>query len=381
MLTVKPGKYFWQGNQACVEGAVAAGCRLFAGYPITPATEISELMARRLPEVDGVFVQGEDELASLAIVIGASQGGWKAMTATSGPGISLMQENIGYACLTETPCVLVDAQRVGTGTGIATKSMQGDVYQVRYGSHGDYSIIALAPSSSQEMFDMTIEAFNLAEQYRCPVFVLADEIIAHIRENVIVPDPDDIEIVNRRRPESPEGFAVSRADSDTGVPPMAAFGEGYAMQVSGLVHTETGAPTTEYGEASKFIARLWNKIEANVDKISRVETEETEDADTVIVAYGSVARSAQRAAALLREEGLAVGFVRLATLWPFPDEKVREACSSAAHVVVPEMNMGKMVREIERALHGAAEVHSFPKPGVDLHRPSEIVEMVRRVTT
>ncbi len=378
-MTRKPGRYFWQGNQACVEGALAAGCRLFAGYPITPATEISELMSQRLPQSGGIFVQGEDELASLAMVIGASQAGWKAMTATSGPGISLMQESIGYACLTETPCVLVDSQRVGTGTGIATKSMQGDVYQVRYGSHGDYAIIALAPSSPQDMFDMTADAFNLAEEYRCPVFVMADEIVSHMRENVIVPDPSDFPIVERRRPASRQGFAVSRADSATGVPPMAALGEGYAMQVSGLVHTETGAPTTDYHQNEKFISRLWNKIEANVDRIARLESVDVDDASVVILSYGSVARSAERAARSLREEGLKVGFVRLITLWPFPDEMIRQACREASHVVVPEMNMGKMVREVDRALRGSARVHSLPKPGVDLHQPQEIVDLVRTV--
>lgn len=375
----RSGEYFWQGNQACVEGAIAAGCKLFAGYPITPSTEIPELLAKRLPESGGVFVQGEDELASLAMVIGASQTGWKAMTATSGPGISLMQENIGYAAITETPCVIVDSQRVGTGTGIATKSMQGDVYQVRYGSHGDYSIIALAPSSPQEMFDHTVEAFNLAEEYRCPVFVMADEIVSHMRENVTVPPAEDLKIVNRRLPESREGFAVSRADSPTGVPPMPALGDGYGVLVSGFVHTETGGPTTSYAETEKFIKRLWMKIEANVDRIARIETEATDDAEVVILAYGSVARSAQRAARNLRAAGHRVGFVRLITLWPFPDRMIREACNSAAHVVVPEMNMGKMVREVERALAGSAKAHLVSKPGVDLHRPSEIEAVVERL--
>ncbi len=374
-----PGQYFWQGNHACVEGAIAAGCQLFAGYPITPATEISELMSRRLPETGGIFVQGEDELASLAMVIGAVQTGWKAMTATSGPGISLMQENIGYAAISETPCVIVDSQRVGTGTGIATKSMQGDVYQVRYGSHGDYSIIALAPSSPQEMFDHTVEAFNLAEEYRCPVFVMADEIVSHMRENVTVPAREQLKLVERRRPTTREGFAVSRADSPTGVPPMPALGEGYGMLVSGFVRTETGAPTTSYSETERFLQRLWRKVEDNVDRIARLEVEATEDAEVVVLAYGSVARSAQRAVRDLRQEGQKVGFVRLITLWPFPDRMIRQACASASHVVVPEMNMGKMVREVERALHGSAQVHLVSKPGVDLHRPAEIRDAVRRL--
>jgi 2-oxoglutarate ferredoxin oxidoreductase subunit alpha len=379
-LPLEPGKYFWQGNRACVEGALAAGCRLFAGYPITPATEISELMSERLPEVDGVFVQGEDELASLGIVVGASIAGWKAMTATSGPGISLMQENIGYAAMTETPCVLVDAMRVGGATGIATKPMQGDVYQVRYGSHGDYAPIVLAPNSPQEMFDLTIEAFNLAETYRCPVFVLSDEIISHMRENVVVPDPAEIRIVDRRCPESPEELAADDAYfTDAGVPLMPAVGDGYALRISGFVRSETGSPTTDYAKTEQFLSRLWNKVESRVNEISRIETTATEDADTVIVAYGSVARSADRAAKMLRAEGLKVGFVRLVTLWPFADEKLRHACETADKVLVPEMNMGKLVREVERALQGRAEVRSFPKSGVDLHRPTEIAERVRRL--
>jgi 2-oxoglutarate ferredoxin oxidoreductase subunit alpha len=379
-LTLKPGKHFWQGNRACVEGALVAGCRLFAGYPITPATEISEIMSERLPEVDGVFVQGEDELASLGIVVGASLGGWKAMTATSGPGISLMQENIGYAAMTETPCVLVDAMRVGGGTGIATKPMQGDVYQVRFGSHGDYSIIALAPSSPQEMFDLTIEAFNLAETYRCPVFVLSDEIVSHMRENVVVPELSEIEIVDRRTPDSLEEFEQDDAYyTETGVPMMPRLGDGYALRLSGFVRSATGSPTTDYGEAKTFLSRLWNKVEANVDEITRMETIGAEEAETVIIAYGSVARSAERAALMLREEGHDVGFLRLITLWPFPDEALRKACSAATNVVVPEMNMGKMAREIERALGGRAQVRKFSKPGVELHKPTELVDRVRQV--
>ncbi len=376
-MRAKPGKHFWQGNEACVEGALAAGCKMFAGYPITPATEISEIMSHRLPKAGGIFVQGEDELASLAMVIGASQTGWKAMTATSGPGISLMQENIGYASISETPCVIVDCQRVGTGTGIATKSMQGDIYQVRYGSHGDYAIIALAPASPQEMFDLTIEAFNLAEEFRCPVFVMADEIISHMRENVEV--PEEIRIVDRKKPESKEGFAVSRAESETGVPPMPSMGEGYGVLVSGFVRTETGAPTTDYEETRKFISRLWNKVEAHSDRLARLETESVEDADVIILAFGSVARSGARAALNLRSSGLKVGSVRLVTLWPFPDAKVAEACRSASHVIVPEMNMGKLVREVRRVLPGDQEVHSLPKPGVDLHQPAEIEELVGKV--
>lgn len=379
-MHLEPGEYFWQGNEACVHGALVAGCKLFAGYPITPATEISELMANLLPKAGGVFVQGEDELASLAIVIGASNAGWKAMTATSGPGISLMQENIGYACLTQTPCVIVDCQRVGTGTGIATKSMQGDVYQVRFGSHGDYSIIALAPSSPQEMFDLTIKAFNLSEQYRVPVFVLSDEIISHMRENVSVPPEDEIVVVDRKRPGPPtEDFLPYKVESELDVPPMPAFGQGYRLAVSGMVYKDSGAPTTDYKLTEKLMRRLWLKVEGRASEIAMVERHLTEDARVGVVAYGSVARSARRAVDSLREQGYPAGLLRLITLWPFPDEAVRQLAERADAIVVPEMNMGKIVREVERAAGGRAKVTSCPKPGVELHAPEEIEEAVKKV--
>ena len=377
---VRTGTYFMQGNEACVEGAIAAGCMLFAGYPITPATEISEFMARRLPQVGGVFVQGEDELASLAMVIGASAGGWKAMTATSGNGICLMQEEIGYAAMAEIPCVIVDAQRVGPGTGTATKSMQGDVYQVRYGSNADYSIIALAPSSPQEMFDLTIEAFNLSEAYRTPAFILSDEIVSHMRERVTIPEPEKIKLVNRKKPSvPPERFVPFQADGPTGVPPMPSFGDGYALPVSSFTRTETGRPATDFATHARLVQRLWDKIEKNADSIARVEVEGLEDAEVAIISYGSVARAAKEAAWRLRAGGMRVASVRLITLWPFPDERVREVAKQVKAIFVPEMNLGKMVREVERVAGKYAEVFSLPKAGVDMHTPFEIEEAVGRV--
>ena len=372
------GVHFFQGDQACAEGAVAAGCKLFAGYPITPATEISERLSWRLPEVGGVFVQGADELDSLTIVIGAAWGGWKTMTATSGNGICLMQENIGYACMTETPCVIVDVMRAGPATGIATATAQGDFYQVRYGSNSDYGIIALAPDSPQEMFDLTVEAFNLAETYRVPTFILADEIIGHMREKVVI--PEKLGLVQRKRPAvPPDEFVPWRAEGSPPVPPMPSFGDGYRMPVPGLSHSETGGPHRDGYEGHKrLVERLYNKVEADAERLCRVEEGFLEEADLVLVAYGSTARAARAAARMARAVGLRVGFVRLITLWPFPDTYVKSLARQARKLLVCEMSMGKLSREVERAAGGDAEVLLFSKPGVEIHTPAEIVESVKK---
>ncbi|MFC2063088.1 2-oxoacid:acceptor oxidoreductase subunit alpha [Chloroflexota bacterium] len=278
------GTHLFQGDEACVEGAMAAGCDLFAGYPITPATEISERLSRRLFDVGGIFVQGADELDSLTIVIGAACAGHKAMTATSGNGICLMQECIGYAAITETPCVIVDVQRAGPGTGIATKTASGDVYQVRYGSNADYAIIALAPESPQEMFDLTVEAFNLSETYRVPTFILADEIVGHMREKVII--PDKVSVINRKKPSvSPDDFIPYKAESDTDIPPMPAFGDGYRMPVSGLTHNEAGVPSNDYEVQKAMVTRLCNKVEKKVEQLTKIESEHLEDAGAAAAAY------------------------------------------------------------------------------------------------
>jgi len=376
---VLSGVHLFQGDEACAEGAIAAGCNLFAGYPITPATEVSERLSWRLFDVGGIFVQGADELDSLTIVIGAACGGWKAMTATSGNGICLMQECIGYAAITETPCVIVDVQRAGPGTGVATKTMQGDVYQVRYGSNADYSIIALVPDSPQEMFDLTVEAFNLSEIYRVPTFILADEIVGHMREKVVI--PDKVRVVERRKPKaSSKDFVPFKVESDTDVPPMPAFGEGYRMPVSGLTHTETGSPSTSYEVQKALVERLCNKVEKKVEDLTRVETEFMEDAEIVVVSYGSTARSAKRAVIEARKEGIKAGYLRLITLWPFPDSYLKRIADKIPKgIIVPEMNVGKMVREVERSVGTQVEVLSLPKPGVELHRPSEIYNLIRKV--
>jgi len=290
-----------------------------------------------------------------------------------------MQECIGFAAITETPCVIIDVQRAGPGTGIATKTMQGDVYQVRYGSNADYGIIALAPESPQEMFDLTVEAFNLSEIYRVPTFILADEIVGHMREKVVI--PETVKIVGRKKPEvPPKDFLPYKVDSDTDVPPMPSFGEGYRMPVSGLTHTEAGVPSNSYEVQNAMVTRLWNKVEKKVEQVTKIESAYLEDAEVIVIAYGSVARSVKSAVQEARKQGLKVGYLRLITLWPFPDKVIKDIVTREPKAIIfPEMNMGKMVREVERAAAGKTEIISLPKPGVELHKPTEILEIIRGV--
>ncbi|MGI5835160.1 MAG: 2-oxoacid:acceptor oxidoreductase subunit alpha [Chloroflexota bacterium] len=373
------GVHLMQGQQACAEGALAAGCNLFAGYPISPATEIAEAMARRLPQAGGIYVQGADELDSLTIVIGSVWGGFKSMTATSGNGICLMQENIGYAAMTETPCVIVDMMRAGPGTGIATKSAQGDIYQVRFGSNGDYSVIALAPESPQEMFDLTVEAFNLAEEYRTPVFILGDEILSNLREKVVI--PAEVKVAERRKPAEPPSpsFKTWAVPAGEWVGPMPAFGQGYRLAVSSFARTADGSPSQAYSVQKELVNRLWNKVEANSDKLTRVEDGYLEDAEVLVIGFGSVARSVKAAVRQARAEGLKVGFSRLIGIWPFPDQYVKRIGKTVKKVIVAEMNMGRVYREVQRCLGADAEVVLFSKPGVDMHTPAEIVDEIRKV--
>lgn len=376
---VLSGQHFMSGNDACAEGAIAAGCRFFAGYPITPASELAERMARRLPQVGGVYIQMEDELASVAAILGASYAGVKSMTATSGPGFSLMMENIGLAVMTEAPCVIVDVMRGGPSTGQPTKPGQQDVMQAKWGSHGDYEIIALAPSSVQEMFDFTIEAFNLSETYRVPTFVLGDAIIAHMRERVTIPSADGIKIVNRKKPKNPPSeYAPFKPDDDL-VPPMASFGEGYRFYATGLTHDERGYPQTDSALVQqKLVQRLCDKIRRNAEKIVKVEELLLEDAEVVVVAYGIVFRSALSAVRMARSQGIKAGLLRLVTLWPFPDKQVSDVAQKAKVLVVPEMNYGQLVREVERAAKGTPVVF-LPKLGEEPHKPMEILEALRRM--
>ncbi len=372
------GVHFMSGDIACAEGAIAAGCRFFAGYPITPATEIAEHIAARMPKVGGIYIQMEDEIASIAAVIGASYAGLKAMTATSGPGFSLMQENIGLAAMTEAPCVIVDVMRGGPSTGQPTLPGQQDVMQAKWGSHGDYEIIALAPSSVQEMFDLTIEAFNLAETYRVPTLVMADEVVAHMWERVVIPPADKIRIVNRKKPNtSPDKYAPFIPDDDL-VPPMACFGEGFRFHATGLTHDEYGYPRTQSSEVqTRLVQRLCDKIRKNADKIIRVEEQMLDDAEIVVFAYGIVARAALSAVRKARQQGIKAGLLRPITLWPFPGKHLAKAAERAKAMIVPEMNCGQMVREVERAAKGTPVFH-LPKLGEEPHTPMEILEFIGR---
>ena len=371
------GKHFLSGDLACAEGALAAGCRFFAGYPITPATEIAERMARRLPQIGATYIQMEDEIASIAAVIGASYAGLKAMTATSGPGFSLMQENIGLAVMTETPCVVVDVMRGGPSTGQPTMASQQDVMQAKWGSHGDYEIIALAPSSVQEAFDLTIEAFNCAETYRVPVMVMMDAIVGHMWEKVIIPSEDNIKIVNRKKPSVPPKEYMPFKPEQNLVPPMAVFGEGYRFHATGLTHDEDGGPRTESIRVQrKLVQRLCDKIRENSDKIVRTKGTMMEDAEIAVVAYGIESRAALSAVRKARADGIKAGLLRLVTLWPFPEESIAEIAKNVKTIVVPEMNYGQLVREVERAAK-ATPVTFLPKLGEEPHRPEEILEAIK----
>jgi len=376
--TLLTGAHFMNGDVACAEGAIAAGCRFFAGYPITPATEIAEHLSLRMPEIGGIYIQMEDEIGSIAAVIGASYTGLKAMTATSGPGFSLMQENIGLAVMTESPCVIVDVMRGGPSTGQPTLPGQQDVMQAKWGSHGDYEIIALAPSSVQEMFDLTVEAFNLSEIYRVPTILLADEIVAHMWEKVVISTVEKMKIVNRKKPNvTPEKYMPFMPDDDL-VPPMACFGEGFSFHASGLTHDEHGYPQTQSSEVQqRLVNRLCDKIRKNADKIIRVEEVMLDDADVVVVAYGIVARAALSAVRKARAEGIKAGLLRLITLWPFPEKHVAKIAKQAKAIVVAEMNCGQLVREVERSAKETPVVF-LSKLGEDPHTPMEILEAIRR---
>ncbi len=372
------GAHFLNGDVACAEGAIAAGCRFFAGYPITPATEIAEHLSQRMPEFGGIYIQMEDEIASMAAVIGASYSGLKAMTATSGPGFSLMQENIGLAVMTEAPCVVVDIMRGGPSTGQPTLPGQQDVMQAKWGSHGDYGIIALAPSSVQEMFDLTIEAFNLSETYRVPTLLMGDEIVAHMWEKVVIPPAEGIRTVNRKKPNVPrDQYMPFMPDADL-VPPMACFGEGYHFHATGLTHNEQGYPQTSSSEVqSRLVRRLCQKIDQNSNRIIKVEEAMLADADVVVVAYGIVARAALSAVRKARASGIKAGLLRLITLWPFPEKQVAEVARRVKAIVMPEMNCGQLVREVERAAK-ETPVTFLSKLGEDPHTPMEILESIRR---
>jgi 2-oxoglutarate ferredoxin oxidoreductase subunit alpha len=364
-----------QGDEACAEGAIAAGCRFFAGYPITPATEVAEVLARRLPQVGGKFIQMEDELASMAAVIGASIGGAKAMTATSGPGFSLMQENIGYAIMAEIPCVIVDVQRLGPSTGRPTSPAQGDVMQARWGTHGDHPIIALSPTSVRETFDLTVQAFNFAETYRTPVILLMDEVIGHMRERVALPDPATIIRVERPGTTVPPEWYEPYENLPSDVPPLVSFGEGYRYHTTGLHHDERGYPTDRLDEIQPWLERVFRKIERNLSDILLYEADGVEEAETLVVAYGATARSAIHAVRDARRHGHKVGFLKLKTIWPFPEEIVERAATRLHRVVVPEMNRGQLALEVERVV-GRHKVRRITRADGEMVQPDQILAAV-----
>ncbi|NLV82343.1 MAG: 2-oxoacid:acceptor oxidoreductase subunit alpha [Synergistaceae bacterium] len=370
---------FWQGNKAVAMGALAAGCRFFGGYPITPSTEIMEVMSEKLPELGGKFMQMEDEIAGIAAGIGASIAGEKAMTASSGPGISLKQELLGYAYMAEIPIVVVNVQRGGPSTGLPTKVSQADVMQAKWGTHGDHATIAYAPSSVQECYTTTIKSFNMAERFRQPVLVLSDEIIGHMREKIVIPDSETLEIIDRKKPKvSPADFIPYKADDD-GVPPMAAFGDGYRWHVTGLTSDDWGFPTNKTEEIEKKANRIISKVERFREDIIEYKEDFMEDAEIVVVSYGSVSRSALRAIRVLREQGVKVGHFRPITLWPFPERQIAEISKKVKHIIVPELNAGQIVLEVERIACGKCEVHRKSLINGELYKPEEIMTFIKEL--
>jgi len=379
------GSHFMLGDHACAEGAILAGCRFFAGYPITPATEIAERMSLRLPQVGGTYIQMEDELASMNAILGGSWAGVKSMTATSGPGFSLMMENLGLGIMLETPCVLVNVQRGGPSTGLPTLVGQSDMMQARWGSHGDYEIIALAPTSPQELFDLTIRAFNLAEKYRIPVLLMTDAEVGHMTEKVVIPDPEEVEIMNRpevfRGDVKPDHFRIYRDSSKQGngyVPPMVAAGEGYRIHVTGLTHDERGYPAMNAEAHKRNVNRLIEKIRKNRDEIIQLEEQNTEDAEVVVVSYGISARTSLWPIQQAREEGIRVGYLRLISVWPFPEERIRQLAKGIRAFVVPEINMGQIGLEVERCAGGQALVLGANSPGGDVLEPGYVLNVIRQ---
>ncbi len=373
---VLTGSHYFDGDYACGEGALAAGCRFAAGYPITPSTEVVERIARRFPTMGGSFIQMEDELASMAAVVGASWTGTKSMTVTSGPGFSLMMENIGLAAMMETPCVVVDVQRGGPSTGLPTMVGQGDVMQARWGSHGDYEIIALSPQSPQEAFDLMIDAFNLSEVYRVPVLFLMDECVGHMTERVVIPPADEIQVVPRRLTAlAPEEFQPYRVNGEL-VPEFARAGDGYRFHTTGLTHDARGYPVMSAEVQERCVRRLVEKIRHNRERIVRCEEDGTDGADVVVVSYGITARVARAAIDIARRRGVSAGSLRLVVVWPFPEQRIREMAGRVRSFVVPEINYGQIVLEVERCAAGRAEVWPAPHGGGGVHDPQSLAEVI-----
>ena len=376
--SVLTGAHFLDGDQAAAEGALAAGADFAAGYPITPSTEVVERFAARAPLVGATFLQMEDEMASSIAILGAAWGGAKSFTVTSGPGFSLMMEHIGLAAMTETPCVFVNVQRGGPSTGLPTLPGQGDMMQARWGSHGDYEIIALSPNSPQECFDLMIEAFNLSEQYRTPVMFMMDESVGHMTEKVVIPSADQIKIYPRRFTTLPPNEYLPFEPNGDGVPQMVKAGDGYRIHVTGLTHNERGYPALDWRSQKKLVNRLVGKIRDNAEQIEHCQEHLLEDADVVLVAYGITSRVALEAVQMARREGIHAGLLRPVVVWPFPEKRIRELASRAKALVVVEMNLGQMVHEVERCAGGTKTV-LMPHAGGNVHEPEEILKVIREV--
>jgi 2-oxoglutarate ferredoxin oxidoreductase subunit alpha len=368
------------GNEACAEAALMAGIRFYGGYPITPSSEIAEILSVRMPMSGGVFIQMEDEIASICSIIGASLGGSKSMTATSGPGFSLMQENIGFASMAEVPCVIVNVMRAGPSTGLPTQTSQGDLMQARWGSHGDRPTIALCPWSVEETFKLTIESFNLAEQYRVPVVLLLDEIIGHMREKIVIPNPDSLGVVERKKPDvPPEEYLPFDASAENGVPPFASFGIGYRYHLTGLTHNEKGFPTAKHNEVISLMERLLNKVRKNADKIIKEEEYMLDDAEVLVYAFGSSARTALNAIRQARAAGVKAGMLRPVTIWPFPKKRLDELSGKVKAVIVAEQNMGQLCGEVERVVKGRCPVLRVNRYDGELFDPEEILDPIMKV--
>jgi 2-oxoglutarate ferredoxin oxidoreductase subunit alpha len=373
---VLTGVHFLDGDHACCEGTLAAGARFAAGYPITPSTEVVERFAWRIPTVGGIFIQMEDELAASIAITGAVWGGAKAFTVTSGPGFSLMMEHIGYAAITETPCVFVNVQRGGPSTGLPTLPAQADMMQAKWGSHGDYGIVALCPNSPQECFDLTVTAFNLAEEFRVPVMMMLDECVGHMTEKVVIPEADQITVTARRfTKKSPEEFRLFQP-TDSQVPEMVKAGDGYRFHVTGLTHDERGYPSMTVDTQDRLVNRLVDKLKPLAGPRAIFEAENLDDAEVVVVSYGITSRVAQRALQLAREQGIKVGKFRIISAWPFPEQHIADLAGRVKAFVVPELNLGQMVREVERAAAGKARVVSLPHAGGTVHQPEVILKAI-----
>lgn len=375
----REGFQFMQGNEACVHGAIDVGAKFFAGYPITPSSEIAQLASEYLPQVEGVYLQMEDEIASMAAIAGASAAGRKAFTATSGPGFSLMQENLGFAIYGEIPCVIINVMRNGPSTGLATKPGQGDVMQARWGTHGDHPIIVLSPESVQECYDLTIRAFNLSEKYRIPVILLSDEVVGHMREKLYIPPVEEIRIVDRKLPEvEPEEYLPYQTGPDQ-IPAIPPFGPEYLVHISSSCHDETGYSHSAPQTADHLVRRLHQKIDQHREDIVQVEWFGPEEAATTIVAYGAVGRTAKEVVIAANNQGLSVNLLRLITLWPFPQEEIREALERSKSLIVPEMNLGQVFREIKSINDFATPIHSLGRIDGELITPQELMERLQEV--